>query len=227
MIIDVQITDIPSPNITYQKRGSLSISCMVQFFIFREEGFFLEMAFFPSIDKLSSSGLWRIIKKIGIDNGIAINPRVRYASLHEKKVDKMVIICKLVDSPNILLKAVNPRARFLFDSKKLTATVRGTTFCKLGPAIARMIMYMKKNCHSVWTLLKVIIPIPTNSADKNIIHLGPNLSTLFPMNGLMHPAAQVPNVAVKAMVFLSQDILLTIRSCTPPNVDWAKAVAIN
>ena len=138
-----------------------------------------------------------------------------------------MIICKLVDSPNILLKAVNPSARFLFDSKKLTATVRGTTFCKLGPATARMIMYTKKNCHNVCTLLNVIIPIPTNSADKNIIHLGPNRSTLFPMNGLMDPAAQVPNVAVKAMVFLSQDILLTIRSCTPPNVDWAKAVAIN
>ena len=171
------------------------------------------------MDKFISSGLCLIIKKIGSDNGIAISPSVLYAILQENKVDKIVIICKLQDSPKILLSAVIPKAIFFLDSKKLTATVLGTTFCKLGPAIARIMMYIKKNSHKVCTLLKIINPAPTKMAAMNISHLGPNLSTLLPIKGLIAPPVHVPNVAVRAIVFLSQDILLTIRSWTPPNVD--------
>ncbi len=85
-----------------------------------------------------------------------------------------VIICILMDSPIIRFKAVIPIAKFRFFSKKFTATVRGIRFCKFGPAIARTTIYAVKNCHNDWLLEKYIVPNPTTSEAKNIIHLGPD-----------------------------------------------------
>ena len=137
-----------------------------------------------------------------------------------------VITCILMDSPIIRFKAVIPIAKFRFFSKKFTATVRGIRFCKFGPAIARTTIYAVKNCHNDWLLEKYIAPNPTTSEAKNIIHLGPNLSTSLPINGIVIPDVHVPRVAAKAMVFLSHPISPAIKSCTPPKTVWATDVAI-
>ena len=46
-------------------------------------------------------------------------------------------------------------------------------------------------------------PNPTSMAALNIIHLGPNLSTSLPMNGIVIPEVQVPRVAAVLLSLFS------------------------